>query len=94
MCEEVDEFYNTRFTVSADWGSVNVGELFLDMIARITSRIFVGRELSHNETWISTFISFAIDGFVGAQYLKKYPQSLKPIVAPFVPASVNYFTIT
>ena len=31
-------------------------------------------------------IAFAIDGFVDAQTLEKYPEILKPLVARFIPA--------
>lgn len=34
-------------------------------------------------------IAFAIDGFIGAQAIKKYPEPLKPIAKYFIPAIRN-----
>lgn len=59
------------------------------IVARVSSRMFGGTTLSRNKEWVQSSIDFATDGFVGAQALKKYPDFLKPVVAPFVPAIQN-----
>jgi cytochrome P450 len=59
------------------------------IVARVSSRMFGGTTLSQNKEWVQSSIDFAIDGFIGAQALKKYPEFLKPIVAPFIPAIRN-----
>ncbi|KAL9051535.1 MAG: hypothetical protein Q9162_005964 [Coniocarpon cinnabarinum] len=84
MFEEIEECYQIKFPKGDCWQVVDAGELFLGMIARITSRMFAGKDLSHHETWVATSIAFAIDGFVSAQTLKRYPSLLKPVVAIFL----------
>lgn len=46
--------------------------------------MFGGTTLSHNKPWVIASIAFAIDGFIGAQKLKKYPALMKPLAAPFI----------
>lgn len=48
--------------------------------------MFGGTTLSQNNEWVQSSIAFAIDGFIGAQALKKYPEFMKPLIAPFIPA--------
>jgi len=55
------------------------------IVARVSSCMFGGTTLSRNQEWIDASIAFAIDGFIGAQKIKKYPEFLKPIVKFFVP---------
>jgi cytochrome P450 len=48
--------------------------------------MFGGRTLSRNKEWVAASIAFAIDGFHGAQKLKKVPfEFLKPLAARFIP---------
>lgn len=55
------------------------------IVARVSSRMFGGPHLSRNKEWIDASVAFAIDGFQGAQKIKKYPGLLKPIAKYFVP---------
>ena len=47
--------------------------------------MFGGTILSENREWVQASIAFAIDGFIGAQAIKKYPEPLKPIGKYFIP---------
>ncbi|KAH7141617.1 putative cytochrome P450 [Dactylonectria macrodidyma] len=69
----------------ADWTPIPVVEVMTKIVARVSSRMFGGTSLSHNEEWLQASVNFAIDGFIGAQKLKKYPEILKPLVARFLP---------
>jgi cytochrome P450 len=51
--------------------------------------MFGGTDLAHNLDWVQSTIDFAVDGFAGAQAIKKYPHAIRPIVAKFIPAIVN-----
>lgn len=48
--------------------------------------MFGGVDLSRNKEWVDSTINFALDGFVGAQAIKKYPTFVRPFVAKFIPA--------
>lgn len=59
------------------------------IVARVSSCMFGGKTLSHNKEWLQSSIAFAIDGFIGAQKLKKYPEFLKPVAARLIPEVRN-----
>jgi hypothetical protein len=78
-----------KLTVQPDWTEVPVVGLITQIVARVSSRMFGGTVLSENREWVKASIAFAIDGFIGAQAIKKYPEPLKPIAKYFIPAIRN-----
>lgn len=62
-----------------------VGDVFVRIVARVSSRMFGGTELSHHKEWVNSTIDFAVDGFLGAQAIKKYPTFIRPLVAYWMP---------
>lgn len=68
-----------------DWTPVPVVAILTQIVARVSSCMFGGTTLSHNKEWVQSSIDFAIDGFIGAQKIKKYPEFIKPLVARFIP---------
>ncbi|KAK1728205.1 putative cytochrome P450 [Colletotrichum acutatum] len=82
--EIVDAFDDT-FPACEDWTPVPVVHTLTQIVARVSSCMFGGTTLSHNREWVQSSIDFAIDGFVGAQKLKRYPEFLKPVAARFIP---------
>lgn len=75
--------------IFSDWTPVPVVETLTQVVARVSSCMFGGKTLSHNKEWVQSSINFAIDGFIGAQKLKKYPEILKSLVARFIPEIQN-----
>ena len=47
--------------------------------------MFGGTELSENAQWVNASIAFAVDGFHGAQKIKKFPHFLRPLAKYFIP---------
>ncbi|CAI0645609.1 unnamed protein product [Colletotrichum noveboracense] len=86
--EIVDAFSDT-FPTCDEWTPVPVVEVLTQIVARVSSCMFGGTTLSHNKEWVQSSMQFAIDGFIGAQKLKKYPEFLKPVVARFIPEIQN-----
>lgn len=62
-----------------------MGQLFVDIVARVSSRMFGGVDLSQNQEWINSTIKFAEDGFIGAQKIKGTPLLLRPLIRYFIP---------
>ncbi|OAQ58685.1 cytochrome P450 [Pochonia chlamydosporia 170] len=87
--EEISDAFDDAFPACDDWTEVDVVDRITQIVARVSSRMFGGTTLSRNKRWVKSSIDFAIDGFVGAQALKKYPEILKPIAARFIPAIQN-----
>ncbi|KAL4972598.1 putative cytochrome P450 [Aspergillus desertorum] len=85
---EVD-FVATFIEMFEEWTEVNFVDRITQIVARVSSCMFGGPTLSRNKEWVQSSISFATDGFIGAQALKEYPEWLKPIAARFIPAIEN-----
>ena len=62
-----------------------VADVFVQIVARVSSRMFGGKELSRHKAWVDSTINFAVDGFIGAQAIKKYPHVIRPLVASRIP---------
>ncbi|KAI3396499.1 hypothetical protein diail_12119 [Diaporthe ilicicola] len=83
--QEIVDSFADLFPACEEWTPVPVVAILTQIVARVSSCMFGGTTLSHNKKWVQSSIDFAIDGFIGAQKLKKYPEFLKPIVARFIP---------
>ncbi|KAI0550324.1 putative cytochrome P450 [Xylaria curta] len=84
--EEIRNAFEEDFPNCDDWTPVPVVDRLTQVVARVSSRMFGGTRLSENKEWIKASIAFAIDGFIGAQAIKQYPQTLRPIVQYTIPA--------
>ena len=68
-----------------DWTEVAVGDAMVQIVARVSSRMFGGIELSRCKEWVDATINFAVDGFIGAQKIKRYPTLIRSLVARWIP---------
>lgn len=84
--EEIRHAFEEDFPSCDDWTPVPVVDHLTQIVARVSSRMFGGTILSENKEWIKASISFAVDGFIGAQAIKRYPPILRPIMQYTIPA--------
>lgn len=59
--------------------------VLLQLIARVSSRVFVGPELCANENWLRISKEYAIYSFIAARTLRQWHFSLRPFVHWFLP---------
>ncbi|OTB02485.1 hypothetical protein M426DRAFT_195432 [Hypoxylon sp. CI-4A] len=83
--DEIRDAFEESFPACDDWTEVPVVETITQIVARVSGCMFGGPILSRNKEWTAASIAFAVDGFIGAQKLKRYPSFLRPIVARFIP---------
>jgi hypothetical protein len=61
-------------------------DALLDVVARLSSTIFLGdEEVSHNASWIRITKEYTVDSFLAANQLRTYPKFLWPVIALFLP---------
>jgi len=65
---------------------VHLKPLVLDIVARMSSRAFVGEELCKDEDWLRLTKTYTVDMFVAAAELRTWPKSARRIVHWFLPA--------
>lgn len=76
--------FETRMPPCDDWTEVPMVDTINYVVARASSHMFGGYELSNNDKWLRTTLQFAEDVFYGSQKIKAFPELLKPAVSPFV----------
>ena len=59
----------------------------LDMIARLSSRVFLGEELCRNDDWLKVTKEYTVDTFKAAQTMLLFPSGLRYLLAFFIPDS-------
>ncbi|KAI2601918.1 cytochrome P450 [Hypoxylon sp. NC1633] len=89
--DEIVECFDKIFPKCSEdeWTEVPLVDVITRIVARVSSRMFGGHQLSRNSSWVAASIAFAIDGYIGAQKLKKYPEFLKPLAARLIPEVRN-----
>ncbi|KAJ2997262.1 hypothetical protein NUW58_g694 [Xylaria curta] len=89
--EEIPKCFDEIFPkcTGEEWTEVHLVDVITRVVARVSARMMGGQELSHNPSWVAASIAFAIDGYTGAQKLKRYPEFLKPFAACLIPEVRN-----
>lgn len=57
----------------------------MSLIARLSSRVFIGEELCRNEEWIKASSEYTTAAFTYGDVLRAWPRSLRPLVHWFMP---------
>ncbi|KAI1338392.1 cytochrome P450 [Xylariaceae sp. FL0016] len=70
---------------STEWREVSIQPILLDIIARLSSRIFLGDELCRSEDWLRITKTYTVLGFESATRLHLFPRPLRPLVHWFLP---------
>ncbi|KAI1855451.1 hypothetical protein JX266_000316 [Neoarthrinium moseri] len=70
---------------SQDWHEITLKPTILDVIARISSRVFLGTQLCRSEDWLQITKAYTINLFVAAGKLRMYPRPLRRFIHWFVP---------
>ncbi|KAI1653685.1 cytochrome P450 [Daldinia decipiens] len=68
-----------------DWITIKPSEYILSMVARVTSRVFLGEEMCRNKEWTQASSQYAPAAFAGAGELEGWPASLHPLIHWFLP---------
>ncbi|KAF1921226.1 cytochrome P450 monooxygenase [Ampelomyces quisqualis] len=73
------------YTEEEEWHQVTVREVNLKIMARVTSRIFLGEELCRNPDWLKVTSTYSVVAFRAVEELRKWPTLLHPVVMWFLP---------
>jgi cytochrome P450 len=72
-------------TDNTEWHTIPVKDRMVKLIARLSSRVFLGEELCRNEDWLRVTRDYTTDGFMAAEELRMCPAAARPIVHWFLP---------
>ncbi|QSS64188.1 cytochrome P450, possible trichothecene C-8 hydroxylase [Histoplasma capsulatum] len=72
-------------TDNKEWHEITLKNELLQIIARISSKVFTGDELCHDKRWLDITVNYTIMAFAAAESLRMWPPYLRSIVHWFLP---------
>ncbi|RYP80555.1 hypothetical protein DL769_002403 [Monosporascus sp. CRB-8-3] len=73
------------FTNSPEWHDVNLKESIVAVVARLSSRVFLGEQLCCDPRWLRITSQYTVTSVTAAAQLRAFPYYLRPIVHWFLP---------
>ncbi|KAK7423219.1 hypothetical protein QQZ08_009115 [Neonectria magnoliae] len=73
------------YTDSEEWHEIVAKEANLQLMARITSRVFLGIEMCRNPQWLRITTTYAVVAFRAVEELRLWPSWLRPLAQWFLP---------
>ncbi|KAK4499081.1 hypothetical protein PRZ48_009593 [Zasmidium cellare] len=89
VVEEASLSINEWFGGSKEWKNFEIKQALLDIVARVSTRIFAGPELARNKEYLHIAKENTISTFAGAQILHQIPTFLRPIAVWLIPDCRN-----
>ncbi|KAI9148288.1 cytochrome p450 monooxygenase [Paramyrothecium foliicola] len=80
LSSECTHAIGLRLGNSSEWSETPAKELVLDIVARISSRVFLGEELCRNEEWLKITKAYTINSFSAAFKLSVVPLIVRPLL--------------
>ncbi|KAF3391867.1 Dihydromonacolin L monooxygenase mokC [Talaromyces pinophilus] len=68
-----------------EWHSIDFKDTMLQLIARVSSRVFLGDLLCRDEEWLRITRDYTTSSFIAAEELRLWPAPLRPVVHWFLP---------
>ena len=72
-------------TRSSDWKEVMYKPKLLQLVARVSSRVFVGPELCANEEWLDITQKYTVESFMAIRALRQWHPIWRPVIHWFLP---------
>lgn len=80
------DFFDRKLTLLwSEWHEIPIKETIVKIVARMSSRVFLGEELCHNEEWLRITAEYTINLFIAVNELMTWPTYVRPIVQWFLP---------
>ena len=77
----------TNSSWTEKWVEVQIYEILLRIVARISARVFIGNPACRNEEWLHTSIKYTENVFTTVMILRLFPSYLHPIIATVLPSA-------
>ncbi|KAF2244714.1 cytochrome P450 [Trematosphaeria pertusa] len=83
--EELDFSFEHDVPQINEWEPVDIQPILQKMVARVSSRVFVGSPACRDDAWLKLCLEFPINVFATAFIMRLFPPFLHPIVAWTLP---------
>ncbi|KAL3432958.1 cytochrome P450 [Aspergillus tetrazonus] len=85
LSDETAIALQNNWTDEADWHTIPVKKTVLDIVAQLSSKVFLGDQICRNPDWLRITVAYTVDSFLAAQALRMWPTFMRRLVAPFIP---------
>lgn len=85
MAQEMTKVCKELLSDDTEWHELVLKDKALDIVARLSSRVFMGEELSSNKEWLKLTKEYTVNGPKAATMLHLFPGPLRPLLANFLP---------
>ncbi|ETS78717.1 hypothetical protein PFICI_08570 [Pestalotiopsis fici W106-1] len=85
LSEEAVFAMNVQLGNSTDWRQIPIKDALLDIVARLSSRVFLGDELCRNQDWLEIAKAYTVHAFLAAEVLRSYPSPIRSFIHWFLP---------
>ncbi|KAG6171423.1 hypothetical protein E4U51_008578 [Claviceps purpurea] len=85
VSDECSSVLDSIYTNNPDWHEIVVKDANLQLMARVTSRVFLGIEMCRNPQWLRITTTYAVVAFKAVEELRLWPAWLRPLVQWFLP---------
>jgi ent-kaurene oxidase len=85
--DEVHDAINTELPQCNHWTRVNLNSAMKHIVARVFSRIQLGKTLSRDQTWLSASLMYTESSMTTVAILRLIPAFLHPLVSILLPST-------
>lgn len=91
--EELTYTIDKSWGFSTDWHEIHVMENMMDLISRVSNRMFIGLPLCRNEDFLKNNSAFAMDVILMVGLMPFFPKFMHPIVGRLmsIPNHIHYW---
>ncbi|KAF7523222.1 hypothetical protein G7054_g11845 [Neopestalotiopsis clavispora] len=85
LVDETIDSINCQIGQHSEWSNRNLKDDMMEIVARLSSRVFLGLPLCRNERWLKISKAYTIDTFIVAHLMRLMPSFARPIMYWFIP---------
>lgn len=85
LVDETSAALHNVYGDSPTWQPISIKNSTVDLVARTSSRVLLGKDLCRDPRWIEIAKGYTVNAFTGAFLLRLWPGVLRPVAQWFVP---------
>ncbi|KAK7065021.1 cytochrome P450 [Favolaschia claudopus] len=89
--DEIISAFDEVLQLESEWKSVTVLPAMMDIVARVSNRLFVGLPLCRNKAYLSNNVEYTINVMRSAAIIGLFPPFLRPLIGPIVSGTSRSF---
>lgn len=87
MVDEAGHAVSVEFGDSPEWRTHKIKDVIYFTVARTSTRIYSGKEMARNETWLRVVLSYTLNVMTVMMVMPSFPHWVRPVVHTLLSAS-------